>query len=211
MKSFSQYIYESQLNEGFKDFIKNLYDVVSGKKRAERKRIEKEEIEQRKKDLEAWKNKFFDVVKNGTKKYDVLSITYKDTDFSNKYWIDHIDHGGSWKLIVLCDNNTLENAKNSYECSDYWGYLNAANDVKKLNNGFKIIFQPIFENNKLSAKSFFNEIRDKASLIYLFDCVDIKLNDKEDIDEIIDILKNRPRDFYGGNIDGIVKELESKK
>lgn len=114
MKSFSQYIYESQLNEGFKDFIKNLYDVVSGKKRAERKRIEKEEIEQRKKDLEAWKNKFFDVVKNGTKKYDVLSITYKDTDFSNKYWIDHIDHGGSWKLIVLCDNNTLENAKNSY-------------------------------------------------------------------------------------------------
>ena len=60
-----------------------------------------------------------------------------------------------------------------------------------------IIFQPIFENNKLSAKSFFNEIRDKASLIYLFDCDDIKLNDKEDIDEIIDILKNRPRDFYG--------------
>ena len=188
-----------------------MYDVVSGKKRAERKKIEKEEIEQRKKDLEAWKNKFFDVVKNGTKKYDVLSITYKDTDFTTKYWIDHIDHGDSWKLIVLCDNNTLENAKNSYECSDYWGYLNAANDVKKLNNGFKIIFQPIFENNKLSAKSFFNEIRDKASLIYLFDCDDIKLNDKEDIDEIIDILKNRPRDFYGGNIDGIVKELESKK
>ena len=34
MKSFSQYILEAQLNEGFKDFIKNLYDVVSGKKRA---------------------------------------------------------------------------------------------------------------------------------------------------------------------------------
>ena len=27
MKSFSQYIYESQLNEGFKDFIKNIYDI----------------------------------------------------------------------------------------------------------------------------------------------------------------------------------------
>ena len=210
MKSFSQYIYESQLNEGFKDFIKNLYDVVSGKKRAERKRIEKEEIEQRKKDLEAWKNKFFDVVKNGTNKYDVLSITYKYTDFSTKYWSNYIT-GGGWKLIVLCDDNTLENAKNSYECSDYWGYLNATNDVEKQKNGFKIIFQPIFENNKLSAKSFFNEIRDKASLIYLFDCDDIKLNNKEDIDEIIDILKNKPRDFYGGNIDGIVKELESKK
>ena len=34
MKSFSQYICESQLNEGFKDFIKNIYDIVSGKKRA---------------------------------------------------------------------------------------------------------------------------------------------------------------------------------
>ena len=210
MKSFSQYILEAQLNEGFKDFIKNLYDVVSGKKRAERKRIEKEELEQRKKNLEAWKNKFFDVVKNGTKKYDVLSITYKYTNFSKKYWSDYII-GDGWKLIVLCDDNTLENAKNAYECSDYWGYLNATNDVEKRKNGFKIIFQPIFENNKLSAKSFFNEIRDKASLIYLFDCDDIKLNDKEDIDEIIDILKNKPRDFYGGNIDGIVKELENKK
>ena len=119
MKSFSQYIYESQLNEEFKDFIKNIYDIVSGKKRAERKRIEKEELEQRKKDLEAWKNKFFDVVKNGTKKYDVLSITYKYTDFSTKYWSNYIT-GGGWKLIVLCDDNTLENAKNSYECSDYW-------------------------------------------------------------------------------------------
>ena len=76
---------------------------------------------------------------------------------------------------------------------------------------FKIIFQPIFENNKLSSKSFFNDINRKASLIYLFDCDDIKLNDKEDINEIIDILNNKPRDFYGGNIDGIVKELESKK
>lgn len=210
MKSFSQYIYEAQLNEGFKDFIKNMYDIVSGKKRAERKRIEKEEIEQRKKDLEAWKNKFFDVVKNGTKKYDVLSITYKYTNFSKKYWSDYII-GDGWKLIVLCDDNTLENAKNAYECSDYWGYLNATNDVEKLKNGFKIIFKPLFENNKLSAKSFFNDISRKASLIYLFDCDEIKLNDKEDIDEIIDILKNRPRDFYGGNIDGIVKELESKK
>ena len=210
MKSFSQYILEAQLNEGFKDFIKNLYDVVSGKKRAERKRIEKEEIEQRKKDLEAWKNKFFDVVKNGTKKYDVLSITYKYTDFSTKYWSNYIT-GGGWKLIVLCDDNTLENAKNSYESTGYWGYLNATNDVEKQKNGFKIIFQPIFENNKLSAKSFFNDINRKASLIYLFDCDDIKLNDKEDIDEIIDILKNRPRDFYGGNIDVIVKELEDKK
>ena len=187
-----------------------MYDVVSGKKRAERKRIKKEELEQRKKDLEAWKNKFFDVVKNGTKKYDVLSITYKYTNFSTKYWSDYIT-GGGWKLIVLCDDNTLENAKNAYECSDYWGYLNATNDVEKRKNGFKIIFQPIFENNKLSAKSFFNDISRQASLIYLFDCDDIKLNDKEDIDEIIDILKNRPRDFYGGNIDGIVKELESKK
>ena len=210
MKSFSQYILEAQLNEGFKDFIKNLYDVVSGKKRAERKRIEKEELEQRKKNLEAWKNKFFDVVKNGTKKYDVLSITYKYTNFSKKYWSDYII-GDGWKLIVLCDDNTLENAKNAYECSDYWGYLNATNDVEKRKNGFKIIFQPIFENNKLSAKSFFNDISRQASLIYLFDCDDIKLNDKEDIDEIIDILKNKPRDFYGGNIDGIVKELENKK
>ena len=210
MKSFSQYIYESQLNEGFKDFIKNMYDVVSGKKRAERKRIEKEKIEQRKKDLEAWKNKFFDVVKNGTKKYDVLSITYKYTDFSTKYWSNFINDS-SWKLIVLCDDNTLENAKNSYECSDYWGYLNATNDVEKQKNGFKIIFKPLFENNKLSAKSFFNDISRQASLIYLFDCDDIKLNDKEDINEIIDILKNKPRDFYGGNIDGIVKELENKK
>ena len=210
MKSFSQYILEAQLNEGFKDFIKNLYDVVSGKKRAERKRIEKEEIEQRKKDLEAWKNKFFDVVKNGTKKYDVLSITYKYTNFSTKYWSDYIT-GGGWKLIVLCDDNTLENAKNAYECSDHWGYLNATNDVEKRKNGFKIIFQQLFENNKLSAKSFFNDISRQASLIYLFDCDDIKLNDKEDIDEIIDILKNKPRDFYGGNIDGIVKELENKK
>lgn len=210
MKSFSQYIYESQLNEGFKDFIKNMYDIVSGKKRAERKRIEKEELEQRKKDLEDWKNKFFNVVKNGTKKYDVLSITYKYTNFSKKYWSDYII-GDGWKLIVLCDDNTLENAKNAYECSDYWGYLNATNDVEKLKNGFKIIFKPLFENNKLSAKSFFNDISRKASLIYLFDCDEIKLNDKEDIDEIIDILKNRPRDFYGGNIDGIVKELEDKK
>ena len=160
--------------------------------------------------MEVWKNKFFDVVKNGTKKYDVLSITYKYTDFSTKYWSNFINDS-SWKLIVLCDDNTLENAKNSYECSDYWGYLNATNDVEKQKNGFKIIFKPLFENNKLSAKSFFNDISRQASLIYLFDCDDIKLNDKEDIDEIIDILKNRPRDFYGGNIDGIVKELENKK
>ena len=139
-----------------------------------------------------------------------MSITYKYTDFSTKYWSNFINDS-SWKLIVLCDDNTLENAKNSYECSDYWGYLNATNDVEKQKNGFKIIFKPLFENNKLSAKSFFNDISRQASLIYLFDCDDIKLNDKEDINEIIDILKNKPRDFYGGNIDGIVKELENKK
>ena len=35
MKGLNEYINESLINEGFKDFLKNIYDVVTGKKRAE--------------------------------------------------------------------------------------------------------------------------------------------------------------------------------
>ena len=52
---------------------------------AEEKRIKEEEFAQRKKDLEAWRDKFFDVVKNGTKKNDLLVVHYKYSDFSKKY------------------------------------------------------------------------------------------------------------------------------
>lgn len=39
---------------------------------------------------------------------------------------------------------------------------------------------------------------------------DMKINDLKDIDEMIDILKS-PRDFAGGDVENLIKELESKK
>ena len=94
--------------------------------------------------------------------------------------------------------------------TEYWGYLNATDDEEKLKNGFKILMNPVFENEKLSARSFRTGDRNHAELIYLFDCEDIRLNDPKDIDNMIDIL-NGLRDFVGGNIEGIIDELKSKR
>ena len=209
MKGLNEYINESLINEGFKDFLKNIYDVVTGKKRAEEKRIKEEEFAQRKKDLEAWRDKFFDVVKNGTKKNDLLVVHYKYSDFSKKY-CGSFDKYKDYTCYLLCDNNTLKNAEDSYEMTEYWGYLNATDDEEKIKNGFKILMSPIFEDEKLSARSFKTGDRNRAELIYLFDCEDIRLNDPKDIDNMIDIL-NGPRDFVGGNIEGIIDELKSKR
>lgn len=209
MKSLNDYITEQQLNESFKDFAKNIYDIVTGKKRAEKKRIKEAELAERKVELEKWRDQFFELVKNGTKKNDVLSITYKYTDFTKKYWSDFANWAGP-KLLVLCNDNTLKNAQDSYEATEYWGYLNGTNDDEKLKNGFKVTFEPFFKDKKLSAISYRNGHREQSTLIYLFDCVDMKINDPKDIDEMIDILKS-PRDFAGGDVDNLIKELESKK
>lgn len=210
MQTFQEFLNESKINEGFKESIKSLYDVISGKRRAERIRLEKEEVEQRKKDLESWKEKFLSVVKDGTKKYDVLTISYKYSDFSKEHWYDYNSCYESFKLIFLCDDNTVENAIDSYDSNDYWAWLNTSNDSAKKANGFKIIFTPVYERGSLSAFSF-KEGDNRAAMICLFDCEDIRLNDNQDIDEIIDILKNKPRNFFGGNLEGIISKLEQKK
>lgn len=209
MKTLNEYIIESQLNESFKDFAKNIYDIVTGKKRAERKRIKEAELAERKVELEKWRDQFFELVKNGTKKNDVLSITYKYGDFTKKYW-NTFESWTTSKLLVLCADNTLKNAQDSYEATEYWGYLNGTNDDEKRKNGFKVVFEPFFENKKLSAISYRKDYREQSTLIYLFDCVDMKINDPKDIDEMIDILKS-PRDFAGGDVENLIKELESKK
>ena len=209
MKGLNEYINESLINEGFKDFLKNIYDLVTGKKRAEQKRIKEEDFAQRKKDLEAWRDKFFNVLKNGTKKNDLLVIHYKYSNFTMKYWADLFKNHEEYTCYLLCDENTLKNAQDSYEMTPSWGYLNGTDDEEKIKNGFKILMSPVFKDEKLLARSFRTGDRNRAELIYLFDCEDIRLNDPKDIDNMIDIL-NSPRDFAGGNIEEIIDELKSK-
>lgn len=212
MKSLNEYITEQQINEGFKDFLKNMYDIVTGKKRAERKRLEDEEKAQRKQQLADDKQKFLDAIGSGTKKYDLLSITYKYSDLSKKYWSGYRNQTG-WTLVVLCDDNTLKNVETAYEANQWFSWLNGTNDEEKRKNGFNIIFEPWYENGKLLAKSFIddNDWKNRSELIYMFDIEDVRLNNNKDIDDLINVLKNKPRDFHGGNIEGLIEKLESKK